>query len=137
AMTRTTDPRVLLSLAQGLSALLTRADPPEVSQRCAAVLAAVSSPVGSGHPLATPASLAVALQPLPCPFSTPELMELLKQPTCVGQARRLILDQLEQRYRRPFADHWAFVRFAREQGLDLDFATAPKRFAPPAAGPKK
>jgi tRNA A-37 threonylcarbamoyl transferase component Bud32 len=137
AMARTTDPSALQWLVQGLSALLTRADPPEVSRRCAAVLAAVSPPVGSGHPLATPASLALALEPSPCRFSTPELVEWLKQPTCVGQARRLILDQLEQRYRRPFADQWAFVRFAREQGLDLNFTTPPKRLAPPADGQKK
>lgn len=41
----------------------------------------------------------------------------------------MILDQLEDRYRRPFADPWAFVRFAHDQGLDLDFASPPRRRA--------
>ena len=30
-------------------------------------------------------------------------------------------------YGRRFDNHWAFVRFAREQGLGLDLATPPKR----------
>jgi hypothetical protein len=65
--------------------------------------------------------------PLPCRLSTQQLVELLKQPTCIGPARRVILDQLENRYRGKFADHWAFVRFAKEQKLGLDFTTPPKR----------
>jgi tRNA A-37 threonylcarbamoyl transferase component Bud32 len=62
-----------------------------------------------------------------CRLSTPQLVELLKHPTCMGPARRAILDELEHRYRRTFADHWAFVRFAKEQKLGLDFTTPPQR----------
>jgi hypothetical protein len=47
-------------------------------------------------------------------------MDFRKQPTCIGQARRLILNQLEHRYGRKFTDHWEFVRFAQEKGLGLD-----------------
>jgi hypothetical protein len=75
--------------------------------------------------------LILAWQPLPCRFSTQELVELLKQPLCIGQARRVILDQLENRYGRQFADHWEFVRYAQEQNLGLDFSSPPKRFAMP------
>ena len=32
---------------------------------------------------------------------------------------------------RTFADHWEFVRYAKEQQLDLDFTTPPKRPARP------
>ena len=39
----------------------------------------------------------------------------------------MVLEQLETRYRRPFADHWQFVRFATEQHLGLDFTTPPRR----------
>jgi hypothetical protein len=61
----------------------------------------------------------------PCRLSTEQLGDLLKQPLCVGEARRVILDQLEIRYQRKFADHWSFVRFAQnELGLDL---TGPPR----------
>jgi len=56
-----------------------------------------------------------------------ELLDLLKLPTCYGTARRVVLDHLGNRYGWRFVNHWAFVRYAQEQGLDLDFATPPKR----------
>jgi hypothetical protein len=34
---------------------------------------------------------------------------------------------LGNRYGRSFANHWEFVRFAKEQHHDLDFTTPPKR----------
>jgi hypothetical protein len=83
-----------------------------------------------------PAILGPALEPLPGPLPTPELVELLKQPTCTGQARRAILDQLEIAYGRPFADQWAFVRFAQEQHLDLDLTSPPQRPEMPTAAGK-
>ena len=48
-------------------------------------------------------------------------------PTCVGQVRRIILDQFGNRYGRRFDTHWDFVRYAQEQNLDLDFTTPPQR----------
>jgi hypothetical protein len=60
-------------------------------------------------------------------LGTQELVDLLKMPTCFGEARRVVLDHLGNRYGRRFVNHWAFVRFAREQHLGLDFTTAPKR----------
>jgi hypothetical protein len=47
-----------------------------------------------------------------------DLVDLLKHPLCVGKPQRLVLDQLENVYHRPFADKWDFVRFA-PPGLDL------------------
>ena len=41
-------------------------------------------------------------------------------------SRRAILDHLEHRYQRPFADQWDFVRFAEEQKLGFDFTSPPK-----------
>jgi hypothetical protein len=38
-----------------------------------------------------------------------------------------VLDHLGHRYGRRFVNHWAFVRFATEQKLGLDFTTPPKR----------
>jgi hypothetical protein len=66
-------------------------------------------------------------EPPPCRLSTQDLVDLLEMPTCVGQVRRVILDQLGNRYRRRFDTHWDFVRYAHEQRLDLDFTTPPKR----------
>lgn len=57
-------------------------------------------------------------------FSAEELAELLKMPTCVGPLRRRILDRLEMIYGRPFINHWAFVRYAKQAGLKLDFTHA-------------
>jgi hypothetical protein len=48
-------------------------------------------------------------------------------PACIGEARRVVLDHLGNRYKRHFADVWEFVRFAREKNLDLDFTSPPKR----------
>jgi hypothetical protein len=31
------------------------------------------------------------------------------------------------RYGRRFGNHWKFVRYARENNLDLDFTTPPRR----------
>jgi hypothetical protein len=63
------------------------------------------------------------------------LVDLLKQPFCVGEARRLVLGQLARHYQRPFADQWDFVRFAEEQKLPLDLHTPPQR--PEPAAPKR
>ena len=38
-----------------------------------------------------------------------------------------MLDRLGNRYGRRFVNHWAFVRFAAEKGLELDFNTLPRR----------
>jgi hypothetical protein len=66
-------------------------------------------------------------EPGPCRLTTQDLVELLKMPTCVGEVRRIILDQLGHRYSRRFDTHWDFVRYAQEQGLNLDFTTPPQR----------
>ena len=60
-------------------------------------------------------------------LTTQDFVELLKMPTCVGELRRFILDQLGNRYSRRFDTHWDFVRYAQEQRLDLDFTTPPQR----------
>ena len=41
-----------------------------------------------------------------------------------------MIHYLGNRYGRRFVNHWAFVSYAREHGLDLDFATPPKRSDP-------
>jgi hypothetical protein len=72
-------------------------------------------------------AVAFAAEPFPCRLTTQELVDLLKMPTCFGPARRVVLDHLGNRCGRRFINHWAFVRFAREQGLELDFTTPPMR----------
>jgi hypothetical protein len=74
---------------------------------------------------------------LPCPLPTQQLVELLNQPLCIGPARRVVLDRLQDRYGRVFADQWEFVGFAQEQNLGLDFTSPPKRLALTPGGEKK
>jgi hypothetical protein len=48
----------------------------------------------------------------------------------VGEARRLVLDQLARHYHRPFADQWDFVDYVHQQKLGLDLTTPPARQSP-------
>ncbi len=45
-------------------------------------------------------------------------------PTCFGTARRVVLDHLGNGYGQRLSNHWAFVGYARDQGLD--FTTPPR-----------
>jgi len=58
------------------------------------------------------------------------LVDLLKHPCCVGEARRLVLDQLARHYQRTFADQWDFVDYVHQQKLGLDLTTPPARQSP-------
>ena len=80
----------------------------------------------AGRSPASLGSLRTANEPLPCRLSTQDLVELLKMPTCIAEVRRVILDQLGNRYGRRFDTHWDFVRYAQERRLSLDFTTPPQ-----------
>jgi hypothetical protein len=82
---------------------------------------------GPGGPLAALPLLPLAGDRPSCRLADQDLVELLKLPTCVGAVRRVVLDQLGNRYGRRFDTHWDFVRYAGEQGLNLDFTTPPQR----------
>jgi hypothetical protein len=128
AMTKTTDSPALEPLAEGLSAVLHC----EYSGRNASQQYRLIGAIGT---LAGPASLLLApalFQPPPPPLPAQTLVDLLKQPFCVGEVRRLVLGQLARHYQRPFADQWDFVRFAQEQKLGLDLLTPPQRPEPAA-----
>jgi hypothetical protein len=122
---------------KALSAVLIWVDPSELSRKGVAARALVASLADTAQPLTPLALFGPAQEQLLCPLSAQQLVDLLKRPTWVGTGRRLILDQLEARYRQRFADHWEFVRFAEEQGLGLDLTSPPQRPAgPPKAGGK-
>jgi hypothetical protein len=104
------------------AALLSTVSPAEVARRVASVTS-----VGTGHPLTALPFLVAAAEPLPCRLSTQQLVELLKYPSCVGTARRVVLDYLGHRYQRRFADLWKFVDYAHEHLPGLDLTTPPKR----------
>ncbi|MCI0456578.1 MAG: protein kinase [Gemmataceae bacterium] len=124
AMTRATHPEALRCLAQGLAATLT-GDTRTLPVQAAGLVSGVSAI--DRQALLVPTAVVLARELPPCRLSTQELVEVLKHPFCVDEARRVVLDQLENRYHRKFADHWEFVRFAQQQNLGLDFTTPPRR----------
>ena len=118
----------LQRLAEALTVVLTEVQPGQQRARYAAGLGCLGQ---QGGVLPALSLLRLAAQELPtCRLPTQDLVELLKDPLCVGLARRIVLDQLEQRYHRPFADHWEFVRFVRAQQLGLDLTSPPRRAGP-------
>jgi hypothetical protein len=55
------------------------------------------------------------------------LVELLKQPTCVGAARDALQQALGRRLGQTFADRWALADWLDRHRLDLDLAAPPRR----------
>jgi tRNA A-37 threonylcarbamoyl transferase component Bud32 len=92
-----------------------------------AVAGIVAASAGLGYTFPLPKALEIAMTPVPPPLPAQDLVDLLKQPFCVGLARRRVLDQLQRHYHRPFADQWDFVRHVQEHKLDLDLSTPPQR----------
>jgi predicted Ser/Thr protein kinase len=90
-------------------------------------MAKIAQAAGPGLEGALEAAARISAEPYPCRLTTQELVNLLKMPTCFGAARRVVLDHLGNRYGRRFVNHWAFVRYATEQKLNLDFTTPPRR----------
>jgi hypothetical protein len=126
AMSKATEVNDQPALMRSFSLALTDLSPATHRLRSVDLAVAVGSAAG-GDPFLPLAFLHTAAGPLPCRLSTQQLVELLKMPTCFGEARRVVLDHLGNRYRRRFADVWEFVRYAQEQRLDLDFTNPPKR----------
>jgi serine/threonine protein kinase len=117
-------------LAAGLRATLNRLDSEQATttQFRGPFYRAVSTAtciIATQQPLSLTAKL--ALEKFPNPLPPQFLVNLLKQPTCISDARRVVLDVLQMHYHRPFVDQWDFVRFAQEQNLGLDLTSPPKR----------
>jgi tRNA A-37 threonylcarbamoyl transferase component Bud32 len=114
-------------LAGCLAAAVVRVDPGEASTRSPLTARAVAGWLTPSPQLGNLTVLLQAAEPLPCRFTTQQLVDLLKMPTCVGEARAVILEQLSYRYRRSFADVWDFVEWAEKYEPGLDFTTPPRR----------
>jgi serine/threonine protein kinase len=110
-----------------LQAILSREIWQTTHRRPAAVAEAVSGLAGTGTPFGALGSIAPALEPIPPPLPAQTLVDLLKHPLCVGEARRLVLEQLARHYHRDFADQWEFVKYVREQNIGLDLTTPPEK----------
>src|SRR5262249_18107777 len=130
------------ALAMGRAAVAARLEPQEGAR--ARVCSEAATLLTQAMAKATPGDLPPLVKGLSAVAARLEpndavlmFVELLTQPTCIGPAGRAILDQLENRYRRKFADHWAFVRFAQEQNLGLDFTSPPRRIALQTSRPEQ
>ena len=120
-------------LSNSLWKCLAGSAPNELPLHTAVGVVLSASPTGF---LVSPALLSPVFTPLECRLSTRDLVELLKNPLCVGQARGVILDQLENRYRQKFPSHWDFVRYAKQHLPDIDLLSPPKRPELPTARAK-
>jgi hypothetical protein len=127
AMSKTTYRTPLRSLVESLSVVLSRQSAATMRQRRLAVAGMVAAAGCSPYLLPGPGLLQSALQPLPPPLPPQALVELLKHPLCVGEARRVVLEQLSRHYGHPFADQWEFVRYATKHDPGLDLTTPPRQ----------
>ncbi len=123
ALSQTTDPLALGSLP----AVLRREAPAVTLQRLTSATAGVAGLAGPGLPVAPLVCILPALDPMPPPLPAQTLVDLLKHPLCVGEPRRLVLEQLARHDNRPFADQWEFVEYVHQQKLDLDLKTPLQR----------
>jgi hypothetical protein len=126
-MTRTTSPVALSSLSQGLAAILAREPTTTTAGRHGSLAAILAVLATAESPLGTLALAGPVVTSPPPPLPVVDLVELLKNPFCVGPARRLVLKQLSRHYHRPFADQWEFVDFVERNKLGLDLTTPPRR----------
>jgi hypothetical protein len=127
ALAKETDGNARSSLAKGLQALPARLGPEETARQSVAAARGIGEMLSPPTRLSGLATLTEASQPVPSRFTTQQLVELLKMPTCIGEARTVVLEMLGQRYQRTFADQWEFVDFAAKHLPDIDLKSPPKR----------
>jgi serine/threonine protein kinase len=56
-----------------------------------------------------------------------QLIDLLKQPTCVGAANEIVLRQLSERMKQPFATTWDLVAYLEKNEPGIDLPAPPRR----------
>jgi tRNA A-37 threonylcarbamoyl transferase component Bud32 len=129
-----TDADVRGSLAEGLAAVALGFSTDARSRAQSATLLATGAFATPHNVLPSLPLLHPHFHPQPRPLPPQELVELLKHPFCVGEARRAVLDALEFTYKRPFKDQWEFVEYVQRNnirdhttGKPLDLLTPPKR----------
>jgi hypothetical protein len=104
ALSKNFSPFEVPSLARSFSAVLSGEDFSGQRPRPGALVAALGIPASGKGLLPLLPLLCPAAEPLPCRLSAPQLVELLKQPLCVGEARHIVLAALGARHRRSFAN---------------------------------
>jgi tRNA A-37 threonylcarbamoyl transferase component Bud32 len=126
-----TESRATRQLAQGLAALARGVSAEQASLTAAGAAraaGALAGPGGGAH-----AAAQLRLLPEPKPLAPVDLVELLKHPYCVGEARRAVLEALEGAHGRKFADQWEFAGFAAALPAPPNLLAPPRRQARPKA----
>jgi hypothetical protein len=132
-MTQADNPTALY-LVRGLSAMLGSDQRDKRAEAVAATVGFLHECQGLPGAVSL---LRPAAEPFPRRLSDQQLVDLLKHPLCVGEARRAVLDQLGMQHQQTFADQWEFVRYAEEQKLGLDFTSPPRKPEPAVALPPR
>jgi hypothetical protein len=127
ALAKETDWVARSALARGLAAVAAPLGPEEAARQSVAAARGIGEMLSPSTRLSGLATLTEASQPVPSLVTTQQLVELLKMPTCIGEARTVVLEMLGQRYQRTFADQWEFVDFAERHLPDIDLKSPPKR----------
>jgi hypothetical protein len=138
AMEAAMEPAALGRLGEALAALAPRLNPEQAREVCgtAATLllqALAASETGAGDKQESARS---GLAVLAGKMERDQLIELLKQPTCVGTASEIVLRRLSERLGRPLTTVWQLAAYLAESdaGIDLS-APAQKRALWVRAGP--
>jgi hypothetical protein len=125
------DPSDLAKLTQIMETLLVNLPPEATSQRVCLLATAIGSSPMAPAPFPGLSPLCEAARPLPGRFTEPQLVDLLKMPTCQWQMREVIVRQLGHQCGRPFANQWEFVAWVRQHRPDLDLTSPPVRPSQP------
>jgi hypothetical protein len=127
ALAKETNTKVRFELAKGLAAAALSIDPAAAAPRSLLAAGAVAGWLSPSPQLGNVAMLLRAAEPLPCRFTTQQLVDLLKMPTCLGKSQTVFLELLSRRYKQSFADIWDFVAWAEKNEPGIDFKSPPKR----------
>jgi hypothetical protein len=120
-MAKSTDHSARKALVEGLLALAPKLEPKEAQQRAAEAAQLLTAQMAKANYPNVLEPWAEMLTAVTTQLDQPGLVNLLKNPICVGPARQVVLQELGQRAGRSFATVWEFVAWAEQHapGLDL------------------
>jgi hypothetical protein len=128
ALAKATDQSTQVAVGQQLRTLSAPLGPTEIARQYVLATRAIGEMLSPPTSLSALAALSQASKkPLQSWFTTQQLVDLLKMPTCVGPVRTAILDLLGRRYERTFTDQWKFIDYAEKYLPDIDLKSPPKR----------
>jgi hypothetical protein len=128
-MAETTDRQSLERLAEGLAAVTAKLPPAQATPGCALAAKVLAEQMAETENSDALKILAEGLKAVIGKMDQRGLVNLLKDPLCLGPAQKVILEELGQRAGCSFATLWDLVAWAEEHepGLDLHTPWQPPR----------